>query len=70
LQDLTLTAGCALAVQTKLRAVNHVVGKKPSGGCSQDAIDLDVQNNDTAYISINGTDVFSGVFGGEDEDDD
>ena len=59
-----------LKVQTKLKGATHVPGKKQIGSCTLDAIDLNVQAGDTAMITANGFDVLSGVFGGEEEDDD
>ena len=57
-------------VQTKLSGTTHVPGKKQIGTCTLDAIDLNVQAGDTAIITANGTDVLSGVFGGEEEEED
>jgi len=66
----------ALKIQTKLSGVTHVPGKKQIGSCTLDAIDLNIQAGDAAYISVNGngllsaTDILTGVFGGEEEEDD
>jgi len=59
-----------LKLQTKLKGTTHVSGKKQSGTCTLDAIDLNVQPTDTAIITANGLDVLSGTFGGEDENED
>jgi hypothetical protein len=60
----------ALKVQTKLSGTTHVPGKKQIGSCTLDAIDLNVQSGDTAMVTANGIDVLSGIFGGEDEEED
>jgi hypothetical protein len=59
-----------LKVQTKLSGTTHVPGKKQIGSCTSDPIDLNVQAGDTAIITANSLDVLSGVFGGEEEEDD
>lgn len=66
----------ALKLQTKLTGTTHVPGKKQVGSCTLDAIDMNIQSGDVAYISVNGnglpgaTDILTGVFGGEEEEED